>query len=237
MQETHRTWHAASLQRDIDMLVFGDRGMPVVIFPTSMGSFRQNKDFHLVASARWFIENGLIRIYTPATIDSDSWYGKHLHPAERAGNYAAYERFLADEFLPAVLEETGHRKAVMAGCSFGAYHATNFAFRHPDRVGYLFNMGGSFDIKPQVDGHYDDNVYFNNPVDFLPGLEHPALHDMGIVLGTGDRDICKDANVRLSGILAGKGIRHWLDIRPDSDHDWPAWRGMFPHYLSLIRYN
>lgn len=125
----------------------------------------------------------------------------------------------------------------MAGCSFGAYHAANFAFRHPETVGYLFTMGGAFDIKQQVDGYYDDNVYFNNPPDYLPGLEDPALFQMGIVFGTGDRDMCKEANIKMSEILNKKGIANWLDIRKNAVHDWPVWREMFPHYLSLIKFN
>jgi esterase/lipase superfamily enzyme len=38
----------------------------------------------------------------------------------------------------------------------------------------------------------------------------------------------------MSGILHNKGIRHWLDIRPNGTHDWPIWRDMFPHYISLM---
>jgi esterase/lipase superfamily enzyme len=37
-------------------------------------------------------------------------------------------------------------RVATAGCSFGGYHATNFAFKHPDVVKYVFNMGASFDI-------------------------------------------------------------------------------------------
>jgi esterase/lipase superfamily enzyme len=39
------------------------------------------------------------------------------------------------------------RKVVMAGCSFGGYHAANFAFRHPGYVSHLFPWAKTFDIK------------------------------------------------------------------------------------------
>ncbi len=237
MTENYFKWNSSILGKEMEMLVFGDKGYPVIIFPTSMGSYTQNRDFHLIDSVSWYVDNGLVKIYTPSSIDNDSWYGKHLHPSDRARNHVLYDRFLVEEIVTRAMNETGHKKVAVAGCSFGAYHATNFAFRHPDLVGYLFNMGGSFDIKPQVEGYYDDNVYFNNPPDYIPGLNHPALHEMGIVLGTGDRDMCMEANIRLSEMLKQKGINHWLDIRQNSVHDWPAWREMFPHYLSLIHYN
>ncbi|MDV7399400.1 hypothetical protein RZS08_48760, partial [Arthrospira platensis SPKY1] len=108
----------------------------------------------------------------------------------------------------------------MAGASFRGFHAANFAFRHPELVSHLFTMSGSFDIKSFMDGYYDDNVYFNNPVDFLPGLNHPDLWKMKIVLGTSEWDICLEANKRLSGILKNKGVEHWLDIRGWQPHDW-----------------
>jgi len=96
-------------------------------------------------------------------------------------------------------------------------------------------MGAAFDIKDQMDGYYDDNVYFNNPPDFIPNSQSPFYHDMFVVLGTGTRDMCWDANEKMAGILRAKEINHWLDVRQDHPHDWPAWREMFPHYLSLIK--
>lgn len=235
--ETYLKWHSPILGKEMEMLVFGEKGYPVIIFPTSMGTYTQNKDFHLVDSAQWFIDNGLVKIYTPASIDNDSWYAKHLHPSDRARNHVLYDKFVMDEVVKRAMEETGYSKVAMAGCSFGAYHATNFAFRHPEAVGYLFNMGGAFDIKDQVKNYYDDNVFFNNPPDYLPGLNHPALKEMGIVFGTGDNDMCMSANIHMSEILKKKEINHWLDIRPGAIHDWPVWREMFPHYLSLIKFN
>jgi len=95
-------------------------------------------------------------------------------------------------------------------------------------------MSGGYDIKSYMQGHYDDNVYFNNPIDFIPGAQDARLWNMGIVLGTAERDICRGQNESLSGLLTAKNIGHWLDIRPDRDHDWPVWKEMFPHYLSLL---
>jgi esterase/lipase superfamily enzyme len=95
-------------------------------------------------------------------------------------------------------------------------------------------MSGIFDIRSFTDGYYDDTIYYNNPVDFIPGASDPAIWQMGIVLGAGDADICRPQNEQLSGILARKNISHWLDIRPDRNHDWPVWKEMFPNYLALI---
>jgi esterase/lipase superfamily enzyme len=38
------------------MLVFGHAGYPVILFPTSMGSYHENKDMGLIESAKWYVE-------------------------------------------------------------------------------------------------------------------------------------------------------------------------------------
>lgn len=234
MKEEYVKWYSPNLGMDTEMLVFGENGYPIVIFPTSMGKYYQNKDFLLIDSVAWWVDNGFIKIYCPDSIDTLSWYNKNVHPAERARRHMHYDSMILHELVPRAKHETGRHQVGMAGCSFGAYHATNFAFRHPQHVGYLFNMGGGFDIKMQLDGYYDENCFYNNPPDFLPGLHHPALYQMKMVFGVGEYDFCLEQNQRMSAILGAKGIPHWLDVRPGQVHDWPAWRQMFPDYIAQM---
>lgn len=233
--EHYHRWYSPSLNRDIEILAFGTRGYPVILFPTSMGHYYENKDFKLIDSVNWFLDEGLVKIYCVDGIDELSWYNKGIHPADRVKNHIWYDKMLLHELVPLCQRETGVARVATAGCSFGGYHATNFAFRHPEVVKYVFNMGAAFDIRDQLDGYYDDNVYFNNPMDFLPNAQNDYFRDMFVVLGTGTHDMCWSANEQMATILRNKGINHWLDVRHNAPHDWPAWREMFPHYLSLIR--
>lgn len=235
MYEHYHRWYSTSLNREMEVLAFGTRGYPVMLFPTSMGRFYENKDFKLLDSVAWFVNEGLVKIYCPDGIDSLSWYNRGIHPAHRVMNHIWYDQYLLTELVPLMQRETGVSRIATAGCSFGGYHATNFAFRHPEVVKYVFNMGAAFDIRDQLDGYYDDNVYFNNPPDFIPNAQNPYFQDMFVVLGTGTHDMCWDANEKMAAVLRNKGIHHWLDVRQDAPHDWPAWRQMFPHYLSLIK--
>lgn len=216
------------------MLVFGYGGRPVILFPTSQGKYYEAKDHGLVDSVSWFIENGDIKLYCPSGIDHLSWYNKGIPAADRAKNQQLYDDFIYNEILGQAFEQTGRRKAVMAGCSFGAYHAANFSFRHPEKVNCMIAMSGIFDIRDYTDGYYDDQIYFNNPVDFLPADNRAALWDLGIILGTTEQDICLEQNQRLSAILEKKAMAHWLDIRGHQPHDWPVWQEMFPHYISIL---
>jgi esterase/lipase superfamily enzyme len=95
-------------------------------------------------------------------------------------------------------------------------------------------MSGAFDIKSFMSGYYDNDVFFNNPVDFVPGANHPDIWKMKIILGTSEWDICLEYSKHFSQLLNAKGVSHWLDIRGWKEHDWPLWREMFPHYLSQL---
>lgn len=218
----------------MEMLVFGHRGYPVILFPTTMGRYYECKDFGLVQTAHWFVERGFIQIFCPDSINNLSWYNRGIHPAQKVRNHIWYDKMILEEIVHKVRWNTGTGKVAVAGPSFGGFHAANFAFRHPEYVSHMFSMSGAFDIKNFMYGFYNEDVYFNNPVDFVPGLNHPDLWNMNIVLGTSEWDICLDANKRLSGILGSKGVNHWFDMRGWKEHDWPLWKEMFPHYLSLI---
>ena len=233
MHESSSKFYSHHLGHDVDILTFGTQGQPVVIFPTTLGRYYEAKDFKLIESVRWLVEQGLVQIFCPDSVNHASWYGD-VHPHERVQRHMRYDRFLYHEFIPQIRWNTPSGRIVAAGASFGGFSAANFTFRHPEYVSHLFSMSGSFDIKSFMKGHYDDDVFFNNPVDFVPGLNHPDIWKLKIILGTSEWDICKEYNLRFSKVLNDKGIAHWLDVRGWQEHDWPLWREMFPHYLSMI---
>lgn len=234
MKEEYVKWYSPNLGREIETLIYGHQGYPVLIFPSSQGRYYEAKDFHLIDSVKWFLEQGLVKIYCPDSIDGLSLYNKNIHPAERIRNHEQYDKFLFEELLGKMRYETGMPRICATGPSFGAYHALNFSFRHPEAVSHLFAMSGKYDIKSFMDGYYDDTVYFHNPIDFVPDSSNSELWNMRIILGTGEHDICRDPTTHMSEILHSKNIDHWLDIRPEMEHDWPLWRDMLPHYLALL---
>lgn len=237
VKEEYLKWHSPILGKETEMLVFGHAGHPVIIFPTSMGSYHQNKDFKLIDSIAWFIDQGMIKVYCPDSVDEHSFYNEMVHPSVRIRNHTIYDDFILHEIIAKASAETSQHRVTVAGCSFGGYQAVNFAFRHPERISNVFSMGGAFDITNHLDGYYDDNVYYNNPVDFVGGLNNEHLWRMGIVLGVGEQDFCLPQNKRLAEILQQKNVPYWLDIRPNAVHDWPVWREMLPDYISQIKFN
>ena len=129
MKEEYIRWYTPHLSREFEMLVFGHGGYPVIAFPTSLGRYYQNKDFHLIDSVAHLVDRGAVKIYCPDGIDSQSWYNQSIHPADRVRTHMAYENVILHDVVPAAQRDTGRAKVCVAGASFGGYHALNFALR------------------------------------------------------------------------------------------------------------
>ncbi|MGE5365601.1 MAG: esterase family protein [Bacteroidota bacterium] len=236
MLEKYHKWYSRYLSRDFEMLVFGHSGLPVVLFPTAEGRYYDNKDNGLIGSVEHLLDSGMIKIYCPDSIDCDSWLNWNIHPADRVKTYMGYENLVHYDVLEFVRADSDHRKMILAGCSLGAYYASNISFKYPDYVSAIMCMGGTYDIRQYLDDYYDDNCYFNNPVDYLPGLEDEwyieRIRKMRIFLGTGKNDICLEENLHMSSLLNGRGIPHILDMDPQADHHWYWWKQMFNRFLN-----
>lgn len=227
-------WYTPWLSREFEMLAFGNGGgLPLITFPTSFGRYYQNKDFGLVGSLAWFVDNGKITVYCPDAIDLESFYNKSIHSADRMRTHNAYENVIVrDVFDLAWRERNCHRVAV-CGASLGAYHAANIVFRHPDTVSHLISLSGSFDISSVFDGYHDDNIYFYSPYEYLPNMPRPVeIQSHGH--HPGEWDNTRHETYRLSEILNSKDIKHWLDDGKWRGHDWNYWRDMLPYYLSVL---
>lgn len=238
MKEFYHKFYTQYLSRDFEMLVFGESGIPIILFPTSKGKYYEVKDFGLIASIEKFIDEGKVKIYCPDSIDQMSWYNYIIHPADRVKTHLAYERVILNDVIEFAKFETGSKLVGLAGCSFGAYHATNIAFKYPDKISSLISISGTFDIRPHIFGFFDDDCYFNSPFDYMPNLEDnwylENIRKIKIIFGVGENDFYFNENKRMSEILSSKNIPHEFDVRKDAWHDWQYWRKMFPDYLSKI---
>ena len=236
MHREHHKNFSHELHRDMEALVFGHAGQPLLVFPTSMGRFFEYEDRGMIGVLATAIDAGKIQVFCLDSVDTESWYNKGAHPGWRIWRHVQYERYVVNEFLPFLKWKNWATQIAVTGCSFGGYHALNFAMRHPGVVSACITMSGSYDIKQFLDGYYDDNCYFNNPPDYLPNMHDDwylsRYRQMKIVLGTADWDICMDANVKMAATLHSKEIPNWLDIWSDnSRHDWPLWLRMAGKYF------
>jgi esterase/lipase superfamily enzyme len=236
MNRQYHSWYSPSLQRDMELLVFGHAGARVLIFPTSQGRFFQWEDTGMVAALGNQLEQGSLQLFCVDSVDAESWYAKWRPPAERAYRHVQYDQYLMQEVLPFTVQHNPNPYLIATGTSFGAYHAVNFAFRYPQLVNRVIGLSGLYDIKRFTGGFSDDNVYFNNPCDFIKGEHDPerleGLRHMDIIFAIGRDDPSYPNNEDMSQILWSKNIWHALRIWDGWAHDWPWWKQMIQQYIS-----
>lgn len=233
-REYHR-WHSPSLNRDMEMLVFGHAGARVLVFPTSQGKFYEWEDRGMIRALGDHIHNGWLQVYCVDSIDSESWYCGWAHPSGRAYRHMQYDAYLFNEVLPFSERKNSNPFLITVGASFGGYHAMNFGLRHPSHVNRILAMSGLFDIRRFTDGYYDDNVYYNNPIDFIANEHQPErlelLRKLDIIIATGREDSLIESARALSAVLWAKGIGNALREWDGWAHDWQYWEKMLLLYI------
>jgi esterase/lipase superfamily enzyme len=220
----------------MEMLVYGHAGLPAVVFPTSQGRFYEFEDRGMVDAIRWKIDNGEVQLFCVDSVDAESWYNRNVPPRWRIARQVQYDEYIIHEVVPLVKKLNWSPKMAAIGCSFGGFHAVTMALRHPDVFTAFLSMSGAFDMDSFLGGYYDQDVYFNQPTHFIPGMSDPWFLDRyrqnTYVLATGVHDQCWDQNERMAGIMRAKGIPVKLDVWGDNArHDWPWWQRMIQTYL------
>ena len=227
----YRKDHSQALGRDMELLRFGDGGLPLLVFPTSQGRFYQWEDFGLVEGLEDKVGDGFIQLWCVDSVDAESWYATDKHPADRVRRHLDYERYLIDELIPSMPEHP-----VAAGTSFGAFHALLLALRQPRYVRGFVALSGAYDTERWLDGYHDEETYYTNPLAFLPGLDDPWYLDPirsfeKKVVATGEDDQNAAESILAADLLNEKGAGVTLDVWDGWAHDWPYWKDMMRRYV------
>ncbi|MFO1432852.1 MAG: alpha/beta hydrolase-fold protein [Candidatus Competibacteraceae bacterium] len=241
MNREYHKWYSPRLQRDMELLIFGHTGAKVLIFPTRCARFYEYEAMGLVQALAHKIEHGHLQLYCLDSIDAESFYCFWNRPVDRIHRYLQYESYILHEVIPLMATKNNHPCTISHGCSFGAFHAVNLAFRHPHLFKKVVALSGRFDLTSGVehfrdlfDGYYDEPIYYNTPSHFIPNVgDDRILHhlrEMDIVLVVGDQDPFLDNNRRLSTDLWNKGIWNALHLwsgRAHSPHNWRQMVGLY----------
>jgi esterase/lipase superfamily enzyme len=209
------------------VLVFGHRGRPVLVFPSQERSRYEWEEHGMVDAVRDLIDAGRVKLYCVDSWDGGTWHDDWLPREERARRHEAYERWVVDR--------VDGDDVITAGVSMGAFHAANLTLRRPERFPLALCFSGIYDLDAIGWGERGDSFYFNNPADYVRGLEASAS-SLLLVAGRGmweDTTGALEQTLRFAELLRGRGIRHELDVwGEEAPHDWPAWRAQLAKHLA-----
>ena len=253
MHVTYRKDYSQSLHRDMEVKVYGHRGKPVVVFPTSDGRFFQYEEFGMLETLRPFIDRGAIQVWCIDGIDQETLTYKGHDIWGAMWRYGQYLHYVAEELIPFITHHTdtssevdgwtGDRhKVLVTGCSLGAFHAANFFFRYPNRADAVIALSGVYSTRDFFGEYMPPEVRENSPLDYLHDhidewkwLDYQSSR---IVLccgqGAWEDQMIRDT-VAMRQLLADRSIPACVDLwGHDVDHDWPWWHKQIVHYLNQV---
>jgi esterase/lipase superfamily enzyme len=242
MNRAYHKWFSPYLGREMELLVFGHAGARVLVFPTRGGRFFDYENWGMVDAIREKLERGWLQLFCVDSVDAESLYCHSCPPHERIKRHLQYEGYIVHEVLSFTRKLNSNMFLIAHGCSMGAYHALNFAFRHPQLVGKLVALSGRYDLTRPVedfrdlfDGYYDQTIYFNTPCHFVPNIHDEqqleALRRMDITFVVGAADPFLASNCALSHGLQQIGVEHTFMVWEGRAHKARHWRRMAELYL------
>jgi esterase/lipase superfamily enzyme len=243
MKHEYHRWYTGRLGREMGINVYGHYGYPIIAFPTSSGDENEYEGLgKMITALGHHIDGGRVKFFCVNAVNNDSWYSKTAHPRHRSYMQAMYDAYIAFEVVPFIYDScrSGDIPITTTGASFGAYHAANTLFKHPEVIKRCLALSGMYDVRRFMDGDYDDNCYFNNPIDYVSNMHdgHTLYHlsrcDIRLATGNGPWED-SGPTYRFSDVLNMKGISHSVDDwGAEGGHDWPYWRKQMDLYVGRL---
>jgi esterase/lipase superfamily enzyme len=234
MFERHELIPSRIMGRRMHLWCYGHFGPPLLAFPSASGMAHEWHAHGMVDSLAELIDAGKLKLYCTESNVAEAWTRRDSDAAWRIQRHMAFEQYVVQELVPFIREDCRSTDIPVAvsGTSLGAYYSANFTLKYPDLFRYALCMSGRYDISWLTDGYSNQDIYFNNPISYLPGLDGVLLDRLRknvhlvLVCGQGkweDGNI-EDTN-RLADSLGAKEISHERDLwGQDVSHEWRWWK-------------
>lgn len=239
MEKSTTSWHSPSLNMDMPIATYGHYGFALLMIPTAGADFLEYERFQLIDALSPMINAGKMKVFSVNSINKESWLHPTMRGEHKAIRHNQFNQYIFNEVIPFIRNHTSEGTFIYTcGASLGALHAMNLFLKKPDLLNGVISMSGVYDLTEYTKGFYDEQVYYNSPIHYIPNLTDNwylerirASNHIHIYTGSGAYED-PDANRRFSQVLWDKGIGHDLDIwGPDVIHDWPTWRNMLPYII------
>jgi len=233
-------WWSPNLNKNMEIVAYGHMGPALLLFPSAAADFLEYERFLLIDSIKEQIDAGKFKVFSINSINSESWLNDTMSGRDKAIRHQQYNQYIIEEVVPHIYRNCdGEVPIYTSGVSLGALHAANTFFRRPDIFDGVIALSGIYDLKSYSKGYFDEDCYFNSPMDYLPNLNEQywlnmlrSKHHVYFVSGRGNYED-PEASLAIGRVLSAKGIPHEVDLWGyEWTHDWPTWRAMLPHYLA-----
>lgn len=239
MQRQLFNWYSPALNKEMPIAIYGHFGFALLLIPTAAADYLEYERFQLIECLKPFIEAGKVKVYSVNSINNESWLNKDMEGAHKAIRHNQFNQYIFEEVVPFIKANTSvDTPIITCGASFGALHSMNLFLKRPELIHGVIAMSGVYNLMEYTKGYYDEQVFFNSPAQYMPGLNDPWYLDrirssrhIHILTGSGSYED-PNAGREMAAILHSKKILYELDVwGHEWGHDWPTWRAMLPQYL------
>ena len=233
------SWFSHSLSKEMPIAAYGHYGFALLLVPTASADYLEYERFQLMDAIQQYIDSGKVKVFSINSINTESWLNNHMDPRHKSIRHQQFNDYVFNEVVPFVRNSTSWETPIITcGASFGALHSMNLFLKRPDLINGVIAMSGVYDLTEYTKGYFDDDVYFNSPMHYMPNLtDHSILEQIRrsghvhIVTGSGSYEDPSSSG-RFARILYDKNIWYELDVwGQEWPHDWNTWRTMLPQYL------
>lgn len=238
MQKDLSSWYSPNLQKEMPIVAYGHSGFALLLVPTAAADYLEYERFQMMDVLAPLIDHGKMRVFSVNSINNESWLNNNIDGRQKVLRHQQFNNYIFEEVVPFIRTNMGeYTRIIISGASFGALHSMNLFLKRPDLINGAIAMSGVYDLTEYSKGYFDEDVYFNSPVHYIPNLTDDwylsRIREGKLIIATGSGAYeDPDANRKFSSILNNKGIPHELDVwGEDITHDWPTWRKMLPYFI------
>lgn len=235
--------HSEVLGEDLDVIVYGTAGQPVMAFAPLGQRPESLEEVGLVDELSDYLDAGVIQLFSVSNVDGESW-GSDGYAVERAARQEAYYQAVCEEIVPLVAEVSGSDARPLAlGFDLGATHAAVFALRRPDLFQGCVCLSGVYDASRYFGDWMDATLYDNTPCAFLPNMptDHPyiALYNQRQLLFCCGQEGSEADSLRttreIDAQLQRLGVEAWCDYwGGDVSHTWFWWKKQIRYFMPIV---
>lgn len=212
MKSRYKSWKSPSMGKEMELLIVGDEGTPVIVFPSAHGSFKEWQNHNSFSILDEQIDEGFNQFFCVDSVAEDCFLNKKSDPIVKMKRFNQFQDYIMDELLPFISEENSNPYIITTGVALGAYQALLMALKYPTNFHKVIGLCGYYDIRVHTKDVIDDNIYFNNPSEFIPNLNDDKIlsliSSVDIRLLNYKNDPTKEETRKMSDLLWLKFIEH-----------------------------
>jgi esterase/lipase superfamily enzyme len=177
MKREITSWFSPALQREMPIAVYGDYGFALLLIPTAGADYLEYERFQLLEHLKPYINGGKVKVFSVNSINKESWLNKEMLGEHKAIRHNQFNEYIYNEVVPFIKNNTSWDTPIITcGASLGALHSMNLFLKRPDLINGVIAMSGVYDLTEYTDGFFDEQVYYNSPMHYMPNLtDHSIL--------------------------------------------------------------